>query len=329
MIETQDEVHGIFHYQNETSLAIERKQLNSDTKELSLETSPSYGKSENASQSSTPLTDSKSAKAMMEIASQGNWIISSREIEILHDSLGLPIALGEGFGGQIFKACRGGVQEVAVKVVNSKDPSIRQACLLEAEMMKVLHDRSIIHFFGVCKDGRKLYLVMEYMPGGSLADVIASPRNWKDLAWYKNGRKIVLDIIRGISYLHSKNIIHRNINSKNIFLNETFTSAKIGNVGMSRFSDGSIQKFTIVESNNVYTAPEIVASQAYGQSSDIYSFGVVRLYISANIPFETRLRHSLCNCTNAGAKGVSDSKFTNNQRSQQEPNKRRMPRRDI
>jgi hypothetical protein len=280
-----DEVHGIFQYQNETSLAIDREQLSSDTTELNVKTSPSSGKSEKTSQSSATISDSKSEKAMLAIASQNNWAISSGEIEILHDSLGLPIVLGEGLGGQILKACRGGVQEVAVKVVNSKDPSIRQACLIEAEMMKMLHDRSIIHLFGVCKDKRKLYLVMEYMPGGSLAAVLASPKNWKDLAWYKNGRKIVLDIIRGITYLHSKNIIHRNINSKSIFLDENLTSAKIGNVGLSRFSDGSIQKFTIIESNHVYTAPEILTSQAYGQSSDVYSFGVVlREFLTLNSP---------------------------------------------
>jgi len=291
---TRNEVHGISRYHKGTAVAIESEQIRSDNSELN--SSSSSEKSKKTLHSSMSSGSSKSAKAMLEIASQGNWVISSSEIEILHDSLGVPIIVGDGFGGQIYKACRGGVQEVAVKVVNSKDPSVHQACLLEAEMMKVLHDRSIIHLFGICKDKRRLYQVMEYMAGGSLADVITSPKNWGDLAWNRNGRKIALDIIRGISYLHSKNILHRNMNSKNIFLDETLSTAKIGNVSFSRFSVGSkAQNFTIIKSNHVYTAPEILTSQAYGQSSDIYSFGVVRVNSITNaMPFQAHHTPSPC-----------------------------------
>lgn len=224
---------------------------------------------------SRSLSSAKSsAEMILEVSRSDSWMISSKDIEICKDEDGDDFLLGKGGYGRVVKAIKGGVQEVALKIMDSKDPGIREACIQEAEIMKLLHDQNIVHLYGICRENKKLYVVMEYMGGGDLAKSIVNPKLRHHFSWGKYGKKIALDIIKGLCYLHSKSMLHRDIKTQNILLDESKTLAKIGDVGVSRFLDGP-GRFTVV-GTLVYIAPEILRREPYDLKADIYSFGVVR-----------------------------------------------------
>eukprot|EP00890_Picochlorum_soloecismus_P001286 jgi/Picsp_1/2158/NSC_05623-R1_kinase-like protein len=230
-------------------------------------------KEQKMSESRSLSSAKSSAEMILEVSRSDSWMISTKDIEICKDEDGDDLLLGKGGYGRVVKAIKGGVQEVALKIMDSKDPGIREACIQEAEIMKLLHDQNIVHLYGVCRENKKLYVVMEYMGGGDLAKSIANPKLRHHFSWGKHGKKIALDIIKGLCYLHSKSMLHRDIKTQNILLDESKTLAKIGDVGVSRFLDGP-GRFTVV-GTLVYIAPEILRREPYDLKADIYSFGVV------------------------------------------------------
>lgn len=249
---------------------------NADKTTLNLETGKADDtkKDQKVSDSRSLSSAKSSAEMILEVSRSDSWMISSKDIEICKDEDGDDFLLGKGGYGRVVKAIKGGVQEVALKIMDSKDPGIREACIQEAEIMKLLHDQNIVHLYGICRENKKLYVVMEYMGGGDLAKSIVNPKLRHHFSWGKHGKKIALDIIKGLCYLHSKSMLHRDIKTQNILLDESKTLAKIGDVGVSRFLDGP-GRFTVV-GTLVYIAPEILRREPYDLKADIYSFGVVR-----------------------------------------------------
>lgn len=183
--------------------------------------------------------------------------------------------LGKGGFGVVVKGIRNGVQEVAIKILDTADSHVRQACMQEADMMKVLHDQNIIHLYGISTDEDKIFVVMELMAGGDLSNALHGEKGRDHFAWNNHGRQIALDLVKAVCYLHSMNIMHRDIKTKNVLLNQPWTLAKLGDVGVSRFmEDAETAMECTVVGTIVYIAPEVLKGK-YNLSADIYSLGVV------------------------------------------------------
>ena len=127
------------------------------------------------------------------------------------------------------------------------------------------------------------WVVMEYVPGPSLRDIIEVTENGMPghqiERWFK-------PIAAGVEYLHDKGIIHRDLKPANIFLDEDENVIKIGDYGLSKFiscSTGSGQTETVGTFH--YMAPEI-GKGIYGKGIDIYAMGIV-LYemLTGSVPF--------------------------------------------
>lgn len=228
-----------------------------------------------AEQSISP--NRSSSDILLEHLRNDSWVIPRDDLEICKDADGNEVILGKGGYGMVVKAIKGGVQEVALKIVQSDDEDVARACRQEAEIMKLLHDGNVVHLYGVSTEGTKLLLVMEFMAGGDLAKALSDKKLKHHFSWNVNGKKIALDIIKGISYLHGRRLIHRDIKTRNIFLDEQKTTAKVGDVGVSRILEEEGQ-LTVV-GTMAYIAPEILARIPYDYKADIYSFGVVRNFI--------------------------------------------------
>lgn len=100
----------------------------------------------------------------------------------------------------------------------------------EIALLRAMRDPNIVQFQGAYISTESTLLVTEYMEGGNLASNIQAGR----VTWWKRGRKIALDVARGLVYLHSKRVIHFDMKSPNILLTRDGT-AKIADVGMARF----------------------------------------------------------------------------------------------
>lgn len=215
------------------------------------------------------------------LSQSSSWSIKQSDIEICKDSDGNEIVLGKGGYGKVLKGIRHGVQDIAIKVSRVDNTSIYDSILSEAEMMKEMQDKNVVHFYGICTDENCPMVIMELMEGGDLESALLHKNFEGHFKWAKCGRKIALDIIKGLVYIHSKNIIHRDIKLKNVLLDDSLRVAKIADVGVARLLED--EGLTYV-GTQLYLAPEIRTGK-YGLSADIYSFGVVlRALTTGEIP---------------------------------------------
>jgi predicted Ser/Thr protein kinase len=192
--------------------------------------------------------------------------------------------LGEGSYGVVFKGTWQHT-EVAIKQLKLAEPSqeATDEFQREVKVMVQLNHPHIIHLYGVCTDQIPPCMVMEYMPRGSLYHVLGS----KLPLDAKQRQQIALDIARGLAFLHSKNILHRDLKSLNVLLDKDF-HAKLCDFGLSKIkleSSSTSSRHQKVGTTR-WMAPEIFDEQPYTAKADIYSYGVTLWEISSRrIPF--------------------------------------------
>jgi p21-activated kinase 1 len=106
-------------------------------------------------------------------------------------------------------------QEVAIKVINVKDQPNKEPLLNELRILKDFDHENVVSFLGAYWNEEKytLMLVLEYMAGGALNDVAEKTELEEEKI-----AAVCREVLRGIEFLHSKGIIHRDIKSDNILL---------------------------------------------------------------------------------------------------------------
>ena len=116
--------------------------------------------------------------------------------------------MGAGGFGRVYKALRNGVQPVAVKklqISGERQLTVAERDFIrEIALLRACRDANIVQFQGAYLSPEETLLITEYMEGGNLALNIAAGR----VTWWRRGRKIALDIAKGLTYLHSRRIIH-------------------------------------------------------------------------------------------------------------------------
>lgn len=129
-----------------------------------------------------------------------------------------------------------------------------------------------------------LTLVMEYIPNGSLFRYLRSDRR-REMLKGTQRTLIAMGVAHAMAYLHSLGIIHRDLKSMNILLDETFLP-KLCDFGIARFLD-SDQVMTVQVGTPHWMAPEILNGKKYGTEVDVYSFGMLLYELATNtIPWD-------------------------------------------
>lgn len=156
---------------------------------------------------------------------------------------------------------------------------IKKSFLAEVETIGSIHHVNLVRLMGFCVEKSCSLLVYEYMANGSL-DRIFHRSDDSGFEW-RQRKKIILDIAKGLSYLHEdcrQKIVHFDIKPQNILLDENF-NAKVGDFGLSKLVDrDQSQIMTTMRGTPGYMAPEWLSS-VITEKVDVYSFGVVFLEI--------------------------------------------------
>ena len=196
---------------------------------------------------------------------------------------GYTIKRGIGIGGfgEVYFALSDAGKEVAIKrIQRNLDVEIRgvQNCLN-------LKNVNLITLFDIrTNDVGESWVVMEYVPGPSLRDVIEDhPRGMPE----NQIQRWFCSTAAGVAYLHDQGIVHRDLKPANIFLDDDENVIKIGDYGLSKFistSKKSGQTETVGTFH--YMAPEI-GKGIYGKEIDIYAMAIL-LYemLTGDVPFE-------------------------------------------
>ncbi|KAI5336935.1 hypothetical protein L3X38_016204 [Prunus dulcis] len=205
--------------------------------------------------------------------------------EILQITNNLKRILGKGGFGTVYHGCIDKTQ-VAVKMLSPSSVQGLQQFHAEVNLLMRVHHINLTRLVGYCNDENHIGLVYEYMENGNLQAYL-SDSTPVVLTW--EGRlQIATDAAQGLEYLHyccSPPMIHRDVKSTNILLNEYF-QAKLSDFGLSRnfpVEDGT-HILTGVAGTPGYLAPEYNMSNRLNEKSDVYSFGVVLLEIIAGRP---------------------------------------------
>uniref|UniRef100_A0A453DMS2 Protein kinase domain-containing protein n=1 Tax=Aegilops tauschii subsp. strangulata TaxID=200361 RepID=A0A453DMS2_AEGTS len=133
-----------------------------------------------------------------------------------------------------------------------------------------------------CKKPPVFCIITEYMAGGSLRKYLHQQEPHS--VPIELVLKLALDIARGMSYLHSQGILHRDLKSENVLLGEDM-SVKVADFGISCLESqcGSGKGFT---GTYRWMAPEMIKEKTHTRKVDVYSFGIVLWEIlTALVPF--------------------------------------------
>ncbi|KAL6865004.1 hypothetical protein ACP4OV_016155 [Aristida adscensionis] len=186
-------------------------------------------------------------------------------------------AIGAGGYGRVYRGKLPDGQLVAIK--RSKEGSMQGGLEFktEIELLSRVHHKNLVGLVGFCFEKGEKMLVYEFIANGTLSEALYGMKGVQ-LDWARR-LKIALDSARGLAYLHdhaNPPIIHRDVKSTNILLDEKLT-AKVADFGLSLLVSDSEegQLCTNVKGTLGYLDPEYYMTQQLTAKSDVYSFGVV------------------------------------------------------
>ncbi|KAF8011441.1 hypothetical protein BT93_J1914 [Corymbia citriodora subsp. variegata] len=225
----------------------------------------------------------------------GSRVTTRQEWEIDPSKLVIKSVIARGTFGTVHRGIYDG-QDVAVKLLDwgeeghrseAEIASLRAAFTQEVAVWHRLEHPNVTKFIGATMGTSDLHVqtenghigmpsniccvVVEYCPGGALKSYLIKNRRRK-LA-FKVVIQLALDLARGLSYLHSKKIVHRDVKTENMLLDKTRT-LKIADFGVARIEASNPHDMTGETGTLGYMAPEVLNGSPYNRKCDVYSFGI-------------------------------------------------------
>lgn len=159
-------------------------------------------------------------------------------------------------------------------MIDKNDIKETQQYFNEIEVFKKLNHINLIQYVNSFIHKNKLCILMEYAENGDLSKII---KNHITLKKYISEEQIwtyFIQICRGLQYMHSKKILHRDIKTQNIFLNKNGV-IKLGDFGISKILKNTYDFCKTPLGTPYFLSPEICSGKAYNYKSDIWMLGCV------------------------------------------------------
>jgi len=145
----------------------------------------------------------------------------------------------------------------------------------EVSILTKMCHKNVVRLVGVCTNPTKLAIITEYVPRGSLRDILL---NKSTTLTFHDIIRMSLDIANGLAYLHSvgsHGVIHRDLKSHNLLVDEEWT-VKVADFGYSKVLGETSDAFTSVGTSG-WVAPEVLSAgpeDGYKKSIDVFSYGM-------------------------------------------------------
>ena len=210
------------------------------------------------------------------------------------------LMLGRGSFGSVYSCVRKQtskkyvIKQINVQILSSEE---QRDAVKEVRLMASLNHQNIVHYYDSFIDGKLLNIVMGLCDGGDLQEFLKK-RNKQNkikepLVWH-----LFIQICKGMAYMHSKRILHRDLKTANIFLSNTNDpkrpKVKIGDLGVARVLDNSSSFAQTMVGTPYYLSPELCEDKPYNNKSDVWALGCV-LYEMCSLthPFEANNQGAL------------------------------------
>eukprot|EP01122_Echinamoeba_exundans_P008511 TRINITY_DN2831_c0_g1_i1.p1 TRINITY_DN2831_c0_g1~~TRINITY_DN2831_c0_g1_i1.p1 ORF type:complete len:499 (+),score=118.44 TRINITY_DN2831_c0_g1_i1:50-1546(+) len=190
--------------------------------------------------------------------------------------------IGEGAAGEVFVATNTRNNElVAIKKMPINADNIKLLCT-EIDIMRDSHHAGIVDYIdSFIVDDNQLWVVMEYMDGGCLTDVL---EQFDRIQLTESQIALICsDTLKALSYIHSKHRIHRDIKSDNVLLNSK-GAVKIADFGYAAQLTEQQKKRNTVVGTPYWMAPELIRGHDYGTRVDIWSLGIMLMEMAEGEP---------------------------------------------
>ncbi|XP_030952569.1 LEAF RUST 10 DISEASE-RESISTANCE LOCUS RECEPTOR-LIKE PROTEIN KINASE-like 1.3 isoform X3 [Quercus lobata] len=222
----------------------------------------------------------------------GAQIFSYDELEEATNNFDTSRELGDGGFGTVYYGKLHDGRVVAVKRLYENNLKRVEQFMNEVEILTKIRHKNLVTLYGcTSKRSRELLLVYEYIPNGTVADHLHGNRSKSGLLTWPVRLSIAIESAEALAYLHVSDVIHRDVKTNNILLDEKF-QVKVADFGLSRlFPTDVTHVSTAPQGTPGYVDPEYYQCYQLTDKSDVYSFGVVLIELISSLPAVDTNRH--------------------------------------
>ncbi|TDH10513.1 hypothetical protein EPR50_G00075860 [Perca flavescens] len=170
---------------------------------------------------------------------------------------------------------------VCKKFLKKDGRKVRKAAKNEIMILKLINHPNILQLIDTFETRKEYLIIQELATGGDVFDWILDQGNYTE----RDASNVIRQVLEAVAYLHSLNIVHRNLKLENLmYYNENnHNKVVLRDFYLSRFENGPI---TEPCGTPEYLAPEVVARHRYGRPVDCWAVGVIMfILLSGNPPF--------------------------------------------